>query len=75
MNETSAHQPKTKEKIMPEDSKAETPKTKPVPKAKVKVRVVKQPLHEDGRTYLKGEVIETDPDRAEALGELVVPAS
>jgi hypothetical protein len=56
-----------KKKIMPDETE-----TKPMPKKQVKVRVVKQPVHESGRTYTKGEVIETDEERAEALGELVV---
>jgi hypothetical protein len=55
-----------------EKSESET-KGKPAAKAKVKVRVVKQPVHEDGRTYVKGETFDIDAERAEALGELIVP--
>lgn len=61
---------------MPDETKTAptpTPKNRAVQAPQVKVRVVKQPVHENGRTYLKGEVIETDQDRADALGELVVP--
>jgi len=55
------------------DKEESKPATKPVPKGKVKVRVVRQPIHEDGRTYHKGDVFDVAEDRAEALGELVVP--
>jgi len=40
----------------------------------VKVRVVKQPIGEDGKHYAKGETFETTPERAAALGPLVEPA-
>ena len=47
-------------------------KEKSTPKTKVKVRVVKQPLNEDGITYVKGDTFDIDADRAAELGELVV---
>ena len=47
-------------------------KEKSEKKARVKVRVIKQPVHEEGVTYKKGETFDTDEDRAKALGTLVV---
>jgi hypothetical protein len=35
------------------------------------VKVTGQPVGEDGNHYAKGEVFETTPERAEALGTLV----
>ncbi len=50
-----------------------TPSNRAVASSQVKVRVVKQPVHHAGRTYLKGQSFELEAERAEAFGELVVP--
>ena len=47
-----------------------TPAAEPTP-AVVTVRVVRQPVGENGRTYFAGEEIQTTPERAAALGSLV----
>jgi hypothetical protein len=40
-----------------------------------KVRVVKQAISENGLIFTKGQTLDLDPVRADALGELVVAAS
>jgi hypothetical protein len=58
---------------MPEKTKTETPASSAPPT--VLVRVVKQPISEDGIIYTKGQTFTVTDERADALGELVVPAA
>lgn len=46
-----------------------------VKKGEVSVRVVKQPIGEDGETYNKGQTFTCSEKRAQALGPLVEPVT
>jgi hypothetical protein len=59
-----------KNRIITETREAATPAAERSP-AVVTVRVVRQPVGENGRTYFAGEEIQTTPERAAALGSLV----
>jgi hypothetical protein len=61
------------EKLLAEAN--ETKPVKEIPAGYVVVRVVGQPVCEDGVHYVKGDEIHTTPERAKALGALVEPVA